>query len=223
MTPPRILIGCERSGIVRDAFLARGFDAWSCDILPAERPSNRHIIADIRTILRDGWDMLAVMHPPCTRLCLSGLRWLHAPPKARTLAEMWRDLDEGAALFSDCWNAPIQHVAIENPKMHRHAKARILNYAEPAQIVQPHMWGDPVFKGIGLWLRDLPALAANDPLAPPAPGTADHKAWSTIHRATGWQTQEQRRTERSRFFPGLAAAMAEQWGDFILANQRAAA
>ena len=93
----RVLIGCETSGIVRDAFLALGHDAWSCDLLPADRPSNRHIQADIRDVMRDDWDLMAVMHPPCTRLCNSGVRWLSAPPDGRTLPEMWRELEDGAA------------------------------------------------------------------------------------------------------------------------------
>ena len=97
----KVLIGCEQSGVVRDAFLARGHDAWSCDILPAERPSNRHIVGDVREVMQDDWDFLAVMHPPCTRLANSGARWLHTPPPGRTLEEMWHELEVGAELFSD--------------------------------------------------------------------------------------------------------------------------
>ena len=78
--PLSVLIGCETSGIVRDAFLAAGHDAWSCDILPSERPSNRHIQDDVRNVLGWGWDLLMVAHPPCTRLCNSGVRWLSDPP-----------------------------------------------------------------------------------------------------------------------------------------------
>src|SRR6478736_1208806 len=101
----RVLIACEFSGTVRNAFLARGFDAWSCDLLPSEDGSNRHIRGDVRDILSDGWDLLIVAHPPCTRLCNSGVRWLSTPPHGRTLADMWGELDAGAALFSDFWNA----------------------------------------------------------------------------------------------------------------------
>jgi hypothetical protein len=211
--PLRVLIGCETSGIVRRAFLALGHDAWSCDLLPSEDNSNRHMRGDVRSYLDWGWDLLAVMHPPCTRLCNSGVRWLSEPPPGRTSADMWRELDEGAALFSACWNAPIERVCVENPIMHRHAKERIENYAPPAQIVQPHQFGEPVFKSTGLYLRGLPRLTATEPLNPPAPGTAEHKAWSKIHRATGWgRNAETRWKERSRFFPGIAAAMAAQWG-----------
>ena len=87
----KILIGCETSGVVRDAFLANGHDAWSCDLLPSDKASNRHIQDDIRNVLAfEKWDMLVVGHPPCTRLCNSGVRWLHTPPPGRTKDEMMR-------------------------------------------------------------------------------------------------------------------------------------
>lgn len=207
----RVLVACERSGIVRRAFSARGHDAWSCDLLAAEDGSNRHRVGDARDILGDGWDLLIVAHPPCTRLCNSGVRWLSVPPPGRSRDELWAELDEGAALFSDFWNAPIERVCVENPIMHRHAKARIVNYAPPAQIVQPWWFGEPVFKGTGLYLRHLPELRPTNRLVPPVPGTAEHKAWSTIHRSTGWNPDRAR--ERSRFFVGIAEAMADQWGD----------
>lgn len=207
----RVLVACERSGIVRRAFAARGCDAWSCDLYPSDDRSNRHIIGDARDILRDGWDLLMVAHPPCTRLCNSGVRWLSEPPPGRTLAEMWSELDEGAELFSAFWNAPIERICVENPIMHRHAKARIVGYAPPAQIVQPWWFGDPVFKGTGLYLRRLPLLRPTLRLVPPPPGTELHKTWSRVHRASGRNPDRTR--ERSTFFPGIADAMAAQWGD----------
>jgi len=137
----RVLVACEFSGIVRNAFLARGHDAWSCDLLPADDGSNRHITGDARAILGDGWDLLIVAHPPCTRLCNSGVRWLTVPPRGRTLDDMQAELRSGADLFSDFWNAPIERIAVENPVMHRHAKALIRNYEPPAQSVQPWQFG----------------------------------------------------------------------------------
>lgn len=209
--PMRILVGCETSGVVRRAFDALGHDVWSCDLLPADDRSNRHMICDVRDILDDGWDLLAVMHPPCTRLCNSGVRWLTSPPKGRTLDEMWADLDEGADLFSACWNAPIPRVAVENPVMHKHAKSRIRNFAPAAQTVQPWWFGDEAFKATGLYLRGLPPLRATNRLTPPPKNTEAHKRWSAIHRASPgpdrWKT-------RSKTFPGIAAAMADQWGKF---------
>ncbi|WP_143540362.1 hypothetical protein [Rhodovulum sulfidophilum] len=229
MHPLRILIGCETSGVMRRAFAARGHDVWSCDLLPAEDRSNRHMICDIREVLHLGWDLLAVMHPPCTRLCNSGVRWLHVPPtnapaEARPderaawpdlpedtrRAIMWRLLDEGAALFSACWRAPIPRVAVENPVMHRHGRARLPADLPKPQIVQPWWFGEPVFKATGLYLRGLSPLSATNRLTPPAPGTETHKRWSAVHRAP---PGPDRWKIRSRTFEGLAAAAADQWGE----------
>lgn len=207
---PKVLIGCETSGIVRDAFLSLGYDAWSCDVLPADTPTNRHIQGDIRDVMHfDAWDLMAVMHPPCTRLCNSGSRWLKKAPPGRTLSEMWSELDEGAQLFSDVWNVEhIPCVAVENPVMHKHAKERIENYEPPAQTVQPWQFGtnddgeDNVKKRTCFWLRDLP------PLTPT--GTLDGtSARPDVHHAT---PGPDRWKVRSKFYPGMAHAMADQWG-----------
>lgn len=200
MTPMKVLIACEFSGIVRDAFLERGHDAWSCDLLPAETKTNRHIQGDVRDILHDGWDLMMVAHPPCTRLCNSGVRWLTKPPQGKTLEQMWRELDEGAALFSDMWNAPIERICVENPVMHRHAKQRIRNYQEFAQSVQPWQFGHGEVKRTCFWLKNLQPLTPTD--------IVDGRE-ARVHKmppgADRWR-------ERSRFFPGIARAMAEQWG-----------
>lgn len=205
----KVLIGFEASGIVRRAFEALGHDAWSCDLRPADDRSNKHLVGDIRDFLHLGWDLLAVMHPPCTRLTNSGVRWLHTPPPGKTTEQMWAELDAGAELFSVAWNAPIERVAVENPVMHRYAKERIVNYRPPAQIVQPWWFGDAEFKATGLYLRNLPLLEPTDKLTPPAPGTDEHKAWSRVHRTS---PGPDRWKERSRFFPGMAKAMALRWG-----------
>lgn len=234
MSALRALIGCETSGVVRRAFLARGYDAWSNDTRPAEDGSNRHIMCDVRDILGDGWDLIVIMHPPCTRLCNSGVRWLSEPPRnppadctefekrawpsmtrEMRLAIMWRLLDEGADLFSACWNAPVPRVAVENPVMHKHAKARITNYEQPAQTVQPWWFGAKAFKGTSFYLRGLPPLVATNRLTPPKPGTDEHKAWSLVHRAP---PGPERWRLRSRTFPEIADAMAEQWGDYATAE-----
>lgn len=216
----KVLIGCETSGVVRRAFAARGHDVWSCDLLPAEDGSNRHIRCDIREILGDGWDLLAVMHPSCTRLCNSGVRWLKVPPPGKTADQMQDELREGAALFSDCWNAPICRIAVENPIMHRYAKALIENYQPPAQTVQPWWFGDPAFKATGLYLKALPPLTPTNKLTPPKPGTAEHKAWSKVHRAS---PGADRWKIRSRTFNGIADAMADQLGNHAMNDLRAAA
>lgn len=227
--PLRVLVACEESGTVRRAFARLGHDAWSCDLKPARDRSNKHIVGDVRDILGDGWDLLAVMHPPCTRLCNSGVRWLsEAPGKlnpenysaaecaayadmsaADRLAFMWESLRKGAALFSACWNAPIERVCVENPVMHHHAKALIENYADAAQTIQPWWFGDAAFKATGLYLRGLAPLAPTNKLTPPKPGTPEHKAWSFIHLATPGANRSE---IRSTFFDGIADAMAAQWG-----------
>jgi hypothetical protein len=205
----RVLIACEFSGVVRRAFARRGHDAWSVDLLPAEDGSNKHIVGDARDYLDDGWDLLAVFHPPCTRLCKSGLRWLHAPPKGKTLDQMWRDLDEAAALFSAFWNAPIPRICVENPLMHRHAKARIRNYRPPVQTIHPWQFGHPETKATCLWLNGLMPLR---------PTQIVEGRRARVHRMPEGPN---RWRERSRTYAGIAEAMAGQWGGD--ADERAAA
>lgn len=197
----RVLVACEFSGIVRRAFAARGHDAWSCDLLPAEDRSNRHIIGDARDFLDGGWDLLMVAHPPCTRLCNSGVRWLTKAPPGRTEKEMWAELHQAAELFSAFWNAPIERIAVENPVMHGHAKRLIRNYRPPAQSVQPYEYGHGESKRTCLWLKNLPKLV---------PTNVVEGRIARVHRMS---PSPQRWRERSRFFSGIAEAMAEQWGD----------
>lgn len=208
---PRILVACEFSGTVRRAFAARGFDAWSCDLLPADDRSNKHIVGDARDHLAAGWDLLIVCHPPCTRLCNSGVRWLHTPPPGKTLTDIWRDLDDAAALFSSFWNAPINRIAIENPVMHRHAKSRIVNYRPFAQSIQPWQFGHPETKRTCLWLKNLPPLVPTDIVE-----GREQRVFRMPPSPDRWK-------ERSRFFDGVATAMAQQWGDFALRDMGLAA
>jgi hypothetical protein len=199
----RVLVACEASGTVRRAFAARGHDAWSCDLRQADDRSNRHIVGDARDYLHLAWDLLMVAHPPCTRLCNSGVRWLTASPPGRTRDDMWRELDEAAALFSDFWCAPIDRICIENPVMHRHAKERIRNYAPFAQSIQPWQFGHGETKRTCLWLRGLPALDPTDIV---------EGRTARVHRAPD---SRGRAIARSRFFDGIADAMAQQWGDLL--------
>jgi hypothetical protein len=209
----RILIGCETSGVMRRAFAALGHDVWSCDLLPADDRSNRHITGNLLDYLNEGWDLMAVMHPPCTRLCNSGVRWLHQPPPNRTHDEMWAELEEAAKFFTACWRAPIPRVAVENPIMHKHAKARMPADLVKPQFVQPWQFGEPFFKATGFYLRGLPQLTPTAVLTPPAPGTDEHRAWSAVHRAP---PRAERWKFRSKTFAGIAAACAEQWGGYAL-------
>jgi len=204
----KVLVACEFSGTVRNAFNERGYDAWSCDLLPDEHGSNKHITDDVLNHL-EGWDLIVVAHPPCTRLCNSGVRWLKVPPPGRTLAEMWDELREGAEFFSKIWNAPTKRVVVENPVMHKHAKALIRNFQPAAQTVQPHWFGEPAFKATGLTIRGLAPLARTHHMTPPAKGTEEHKAWSFIHLAP---PGPDRWKIRSRTFKSIANAMADQFG-----------
>jgi len=205
----KILIACETSGTVRNAFLDRGHDAWSCDVLPSDDLTNRHIQDDVLEVLKmESWDMLMVAHPPCTRLCNSGVRWLHKAPPGKTLAEMWEQLDQGAELFSKLWNSDIPKVAIENPVMHKYAKARIKNFEPFTQSVQPYEFAesidaeDNISKRTCLWLRNLPPLIKTGTLTRE---TARHDIHNASPGKDRWKV-------RSKFHKGIAEAMADQWG-----------
>lgn len=223
MTAPlKVLIGCETSGIARRAFAALGHDVWSCDILPAEDGSNRHRICDIRDgILDEGWD-LAVLHPPCTRLCRSGRRWMSGPgkwtppkqlPKGRTWESMKAEFEEGVSIFTACWKAPIERVAIENPEMSDLARDRMPSDLPRPQMVQPFWFGHPEYKGTGWYLRGLPQLVETDRLPEPERGSDEWKEWNKIHRMT---PSEERSYLRSRSFPGMMWAAAVLWGGYAL-------
>lgn len=210
--PLRVLVACEYSGRVRDAFRARGHDAMSCDYLPSEAPGP-HYQGDVRDVIDSvrltggmGFDLL-IAHPPCTRLTNSGVRWLHVPPPGKTKAQMWAELDEAVAFYELLRNAPIPRKALENPVMHRHARERLGSL--PRHVVQPWWFGDPAFKATGFELHGLPPLTPTHKLTPPKAGTDEHKQWSWVHRAP---PSADRWKHRSRTFPGIAEAMADQWG-----------
>lgn len=189
----KVLVACEFSGTVRNAFAARGHDAWSCDLLPAEDDSPKHIVGDALELLDDGWDLM-VAHPPCTRLANSGVRWLAE-------RNLWAELDEGAALFSAFWNAPIPRIAVENPVMHKYAKERIEGYRPPTQSIQPWQFGHGETKRTCLWLKGLPLLRPTN--------IVDGREQRVFLMSPG----PDRWKERSRFFTGVADAMADQWGE----------
>lgn len=203
-----VLVACEYSGRVRDAFRARGHNAYSCDMLPTD-VAGPHFQCDVLALvaLMPGFFDLMIAHPPCTRLTLSGLRWLTVPPKGKTLEQMWQGLEDAATFYNAIRALPIPRKAIENPLMHRHARARVGDIER--QIVQPWYFGEPAFKATGLELIGLPPLVPTDKLTPPKSGTDEHKAWSKIHRASPGPL---RWKERSTTFHGIATAMAEQWG-----------
>ena len=203
MSKMRVLIACEHSGIVREAFAARGHDAWSCDLEKSLIPGN-HIQADVTTILSDGWDLM-IAHPPCQYLTYAGMAHWYKPGRA--------ELREAAmAFFMEMINAPIPRICVENPRGLPHQA-----YRPPDQVIHPFMFGDPAWKRTSLWLKHLPPLWYFDQpgglfemTAVPAPAAL------TIDR-TGkkrhWTDSAVRDPmERSRTFPAIAAAMANQWG-----------
>lgn len=188
----KVLVACEFSGAVRRAFRERGHDAWSCDLLPAEDASPYHIQGDALPLLREPWD-LVIAHPPCTRLCNSGVRWLHE-------RNLWEDLRDGAGFFLECLNANAPRVAVENPVMHKYARAIIGR--GPDFTVQPWQFGDDYKKRTCFWTRGLPALVPTSTLDGSAAKADCHTASPGPDR---WR-------QRSVTYPGIAAAMAEQWG-----------
>lgn len=193
----RILVACEFSGRVRRAFRKRGFDAWSCDLLPAEDRSRYHIQGDVLKILSPEWDVL-IAFPPCTYLCNSGVRWLHERP------ERWEKLKEAAEFFLKLWNAPIRYIAIENPIMHRYARQLIgVPYT---QIIQPWQFGEPISKATCLWLKNLPPLKPTK-IVPKE--QVKQAVWLEPPSRDRWK-------RRSRTFEGVAEAMADQWGMYLL-------
>lgn len=187
------LIACEYSGRVRDAFLARGIDAVSCDLLPTE-VEGPHIQGDVSELLRKRWAGV-VAHPPCTRLCNSGVRWLAE-------RDLWGDMRRGAAFFLECFNANAPLVAVENPVMHKYAREIVGR--GPDFTVQPWQFGDPAKKRTCFWTRGLPELK------PTSDMTAD-QARADCHLAS---PGPDRWKERSRTYQGLADAIAEQWGPY---------
>jgi hypothetical protein len=191
----RVLIACEYSGRTRQAFRALGHDAWSCDLLPSEDDSPYHIHGDVLPLLRQPWD-LVIAHPPCTRLCNSGVRWLHE-------RNLWKDMYLAVAFFNECLNANAPMVAVENPVMHGHARSII----GPASFtVQPWQFGDNAKKRTCFWTRGLPPLV-------PTSDLDGSTARAEVHLAS---PGPDRWKERSRTYPGLAAAMASQWGPIAL-------
>lgn len=214
----KVLIACETSGIARRAFAALGHDVWSCDLEAAEDKTNRHIICDVRDgILLDGWDLLAVMHPPCTRLCRSGRRWISGPgkwtppkqlPKGRSWDDLKAEFELGVDIFTTCWAAPIPRKAMENPEMNDLAKDRMPPDLPAPQMVQPFWFGEPAYKNTGWYLDGLPHLKETNRLPEPARGSDEWKRWNAIHRAP---PAPARARLRSRSFPGMMQAAAAQW------------
>lgn len=187
----RVLVACEFSGIVREAFRARGHDAVSCDLLESEQ-DGPHIVGDaIKAAKAEHWDMM-IAFPPCTYLCNSGVRWLYEKPGR------WEQMQKAARFFRRLLKAPIARIAIENPVMHGHA-VEIVGRG-PDMTFQPWQFGHGEVKRTCLWLKGLPPLEPTE--------IVDGRTPRVHHASPG----PSRWKQRSLTYPGVAAAMADQWG-----------
>ena len=199
----KVLVACEYSGAVRDAFRAKGHDAMSCDLLPTETPGP-HYQGDVCDVLNDGWDLM-IAHPPCTYLSRAGARWLHGGGNIN-LERLAQGM-KAKAFFLSLLNAPIPKIAIENP-----TPLKIFQLPVNTQAIQPYEFGHPYSKRTLLWLKGLPPLVPTKvmpswvPYLPSNTGGAKRGQKATKGIAKDWK-------ESSRTFLGIAAAMAEQWGD----------
>ena len=180
----KVLIACEYSGTVRDAFLEAGHNAMSCDLLPTDSPGP-HYQGDVRDVLGDGWDLM-ICHPPCTHLAVSGARWF---------SEKRKEQKEALHFVRLLLNAPIPQIALENPVSIISSKIR-----KPDQVVQPWQFGHGETKATCLWLKNLPLLKPTNIVK-----GREQSIWKLPPSPERWKI-------RSKTFPGIAKAMAEQWG-----------
>lgn len=198
----RVLVACEYSGRVRDAFIAAGHDAISCDLLPTDRPGP-HVQGDVLDLLGDGWDLM-IAHPPCTYLTNAGVRHLHSVPSRNGVltkvhgSERWQAMREAAAFFRVLLDAPVPMICIENPTPHRYAVEEIGRTYD--QAVQPWMFGHGETKRTCFWLKNLPPLVATSVVSGRYP-----RVHLTSPGPDRWKI-------RSTTYLGIAEAMARQWG-----------
>jgi len=206
----KVLVACEFSGVVRDAFRNEGFEAVSVDLKETERNPENHIQGDVLEVLRDkGKEFdLMIAHPPCTYLSNSGVRWLYEKEKR------WQKMIDGAVFFRKLLNYDkIPHIAVENPIMHKWGKrvAGIENYPDEfQQTIQPWQFGEPEKKAVCLWLKNLPKLEETDNVKDIVESMSKKEAQKKF-----WMGSNSSK-ERSRFFEGIAEAMAKQWGRKVL-------
>ena len=194
----KVLVACEYSGVVREAFAKRGHDAWSCDLLPTDQPSDKHIQGDVLEVINDGWDLI-IAHPPCTHLSLSG---------AKYWAEKRADGRQQAAIkfVEDIWDADCPLICIENPvgALTKHSKL-----GKASVYIQPYEFGHAEQKRTGLWLKGLPKLKGTKFID--VKGLPNKER----HRLHWLPPSKDRWKIRSTTFQGIADAMADQWGGLV--------
>ena len=207
----KVLIACEFSGRVREAFRKRGFNAYSCDLLPAEDESKYHIQDDVLKHINEGWDLI-IAHPPCTYLANSGVRWFYESKERwedsgvrwfYERKERWEKMEKATEFFKKFLYANCPHIAIENPIMHHFALKRIGH--KYSQIIQPWQFGEPYSKATCLWLKNLPLLKPTKIIPKKQ---IKQQVWKEPPSKNRWKN-------RSRTYIGIAEAMAEQWGTFL--------
>jgi len=191
----KILIACEFSGVVREAFRKRGHDAWSCDIIESEDNSKYHIHGNVLNHLDESWDMM-IAHPPCTYLCNSGVSWLHKDQSR------WHELDKASQFFKTLLEYNIPKICVENPIPHKYGKL-----PKYTQIIQPYQFGEDASKRTCLWLKNLPKLKPTNIII------KDRYANQTPSGQNKLGPSADRWKERSRTYTGIAEAMADQWGN----------
>lgn len=193
---PRLLVACEYSGKVRNAFAKLGWDAWSCDLLPSDSDNTNHYQGPVEDIITDGWDML-IAFPPCTYLCASGMHWTARGKRDPKLTE------DALAFVSILLDAPVPKIALENP-----IGAISTRIRKPDQIIQPWQFGHNASKRTCLWLKNLPLLQPTDVLDLPPSGVWGNQTPSGQNKlgpsADRWKA-------RSETYQGIADAMANQW------------
>ena len=204
----KILIACEFSGTVREAFAAKGHDAWSCDIEPTDIPGN-HYQGDVKEILKKGWDMM-IAHPPCTYLTVTGNKWFKPEYKDRFPTRQ-QDRKDAIKFFMMLAEAPIDKIVIENP-----IGIMSTTYKKPNQIIHPWQFGHEASKSTCLWIKGLPNLEPTNIV-----GKGEFVTYKSGKRMTKWYADaaskppKERAKIRNTTFTGIAQAMANQWGGNI--------
>jgi hypothetical protein len=202
-----VLIGCEESGVVRDAFRKLGHDAWSCDILPCSGDPTYHLQMDVfEAIKLKQWD-LAIFHPPCTYLTTTGNKWMK-PEFQDRFPDRIQQRKDAIKFFIDLYNVDIPKIAIENP-----VGVMSSEWRKPDQYVHPYYFGDPHSKKTGLWLKNLPKLVPTEMVEPQFYIYKNGGRDPIWHVETMKLPPAERSTARSRTFQGFADQMAAQWSN----------
>jgi len=199
-----VLVACEFSGIVREAFRTRGHNAWSCDLLPSEK-EGLHFQCDVLNVINKNWDLM-IAHPPCTYLTVTGNKWFN-PEFENRFPNRKEQRKEAIEFFMQLINAPIKRIAVENP-------IGIMStlYRKPAQIIQPFQFGHEEAKKTCLWLKNLPLLIPTKNVEPKYTVFKSGKRMATWYCDAVKLPKDERMKTRSRTFQGIADAMSEQWG-----------